>query len=100
MIPAIRWATGISFSMPRPSPFPGSIFYDRGDKLWKMWFINQGPDYASMPANQGRGVPVYDGFGMMDIQAMHCTTAQMREIHPERVTPKRFTPQYMRAVGK
>lgn len=75
--------------------------YDRGDKLWKMWFINQGPDYASMPANQGRGVPVYDGFGMMDIQAMHCTTAQMRtEIHPERVTPKRFTPQYMRAVGK
>ncbi|MCB1678890.1 MAG: DUF1329 domain-containing protein [Halioglobus sp.] len=75
--------------------------YDRGDKLWKMWFIGQGPDYASLPANQGQGVPVYDGFGMMDIQAMHCTTGQFKtEIHPDRVTPKRFTPQYLRAVGK
>jgi len=75
--------------------------YDRGDKLWKMWFIAQGPDYASLPANQGKGVPVYDGFGMMDVQAMHCTTGHFRtEIHPERVTIDRFTPQYMRAVGR
>jgi len=75
--------------------------YDRGDKLWKMWFIGQGPDYAHLPENKGRGVPVYDGFGMMDIQAMHCTTGHFRtEIHPERVTTKRFTPQYLRAVGK
>ncbi len=75
--------------------------YDRGGELWKMWFIAQGPDSASLPANQGRGVPVYDGFGMMDIQAMHCTTGHFRvEIHPERVTTKRFTPQYLRATGK
>jgi uncharacterized protein DUF1329 len=75
--------------------------YDRGGELWKMWFIGQGPDYAHLPENKGRGVPVYDGFGMMDIQAMHCTTGHFRtEIHPERVNTKRFTPQYMRAVGK
>ena len=75
--------------------------YDRGGKLWKMWFIGQGPDYAHIPENKDRGVPVYDGFGMMDIQAMHCTTGHFRtEIHPERVDTKRFTPQYLRAVGK
>jgi len=75
--------------------------YDRGGELWKMWFIGQGPDYAHLPENKGRGVPVYDGFGMMDIQAMHCTTGHFRtEIHPERVNTKRFSPQYMRAVGK
>ena len=75
--------------------------YDRGGELWKMWFIGQGPDYAHIPENKDRGVPVYDGFGMMDIQAMHCTTGHFRtEIHPERVDTKRFTPQYLRAVGK
>ena len=75
--------------------------YDRGGELWKMWFIGQGPDYAHLPENKDRGVPVYDGFGMMDIQAMHCTTGHFRtEIHPERVNTKRFSPQYMRAVGK
>lgn len=75
--------------------------YDRGDKLWKMWFIGQGPDYAHLPQNKGQGVPIYDAFGMLDIQAMHCTTGQFRtEIHPERVDIRRFTPQYLRAVGK
>jgi hypothetical protein len=75
--------------------------YDRADKLWKMWFIGQGDYNNSLPENKDLGVPIYDSFGMMDIQAMHCTTGQFRtEIHPERVTTKRFTPQYLRAVGR
>jgi hypothetical protein len=75
--------------------------YDRGGQLWKMWFIGQGPDYAHLEYNKGKGVPVYDGFGMMDIQAMHCTTGHFRtQIHPEHVTVDIFTPQYMRAVGR
>jgi hypothetical protein len=75
--------------------------YDRADKLWKMWFIGQGPYDSHLPRHKGIGVPIYDGFGMMDIQAMHCTTGQFRtEIHPPEVDTKRFTPQYMRAVGR
>jgi len=75
--------------------------YDRADKLWKMWFIGQGPYDTHLDRHKGIGVPVYDGFGMIDLQAMHCTTGQFRtEIHPDHVTPKVFTPQYMRAVGR
>ena len=75
--------------------------YDRADKLWKMWFIGQGPADSHLPQHKGIGVPIYDGFSMMDIQAMHCTTGGFRtEIHPEDVDTKRFTPQYMRAVGR
>jgi hypothetical protein len=74
--------------------------YDRADKLWKMWFIGQGrPEHT--PHQKDQTLPIYDSFGMMDIQAMHCTTGQFRtEIHPEEVDTKRFTPQYLRAVGR
>ncbi len=75
--------------------------YDRADKLWKMWFIGQGHYDHHLPRHKDMGVPVYDSFGMFDLQAMHCTTAQFRsEIHPESVTTKMFTPQYLRAVGR
>lgn len=75
--------------------------YDRADKLWKMWFISQSDSNAHLARHKDIGVPIYDGFGMMDIQAMHCTTGQFRtEIHPEDVTTKMFTPQYLRASGR
>jgi len=75
--------------------------YDRAKKLWKMWFINQSPYDAHLPRHQGIGVPIYDGFGMLDIQAMHCTTGQFRtEIHPPEVVPRVFSPQYLRTIGR
>ena len=75
--------------------------YDRADKLWKMWFIGQGDYNSHLPEHKGIGVPVYDGFGMMDVQAMHCTTGHFRTtIHPEDVNTKMFTPQYLRATGR
>jgi len=75
--------------------------HDRSDKLWKMWFITQNHFDSHLPRHKDIGVPVYDGFGMMDVQAMHCTTAQMRsEIHPGTFDTKSFTPQYLRVTGR
>ena len=80
---------------------PRIVIYDRAGKMWKTWFINETHSDNHLPANKGKDISVYDGFSMMDLQAMHCTTGQFRtELDPEVNIPRTFTPQYLRAKGR
>lgn len=80
---------------------PRIVIYDRAGKMWKTWFINETHSDNHLPANKGKDISVYDGFSMMDLQAMHCTTGQFRtELDPEINLPRTFTPQYLRAKGR
>jgi hypothetical protein len=80
---------------------PRIVIYDRAGKMWKTWFINSTHSDNHLPVNKGKDISVYDGFSMMDLQAMHCTTGQFRtELDPEINLPRTFTPQYLRAKGR
>lgn len=80
---------------------PRIVIYDRAGKMWKTWFINETHSDNHLPANKGKDISVYDGFSMMDLQAMHCTTGQFRtELDPKINLPRTFTPQYLRAKGR
>lgn len=80
---------------------PRIVIYDRAGKMWKTWFINETHSDNHLAVNKGKDISVYDGFSMMDLQAMHCTTGQFRtELDPEINLPRTFTPQYLRAKGR
>lgn len=80
---------------------PRIVIYDRAGEMWKTWFINSTHSDNHLPVNKGKDISVYDGFSMMDLQAMHCTTGQFRtELDPEINLPRTFTPQYLRAKGR
>ncbi|MCP4042699.1 MAG: DUF1329 domain-containing protein [Gammaproteobacteria bacterium] len=80
---------------------PRIVIYDRAGEMWKTWFINETHSDTHLPVNKGKDISVYDGFSMMDLQAMHCTTGQFRtELDPAVNIPRTFTPQYLRAKGR
>lgn len=80
---------------------PRTIIYDRAGKYWKSWMIGQAHPDHHLAINKGSGVSVDDSFGMMDVQAMHCTTGQFKGIvDPNLNKPKMFKVQYMRTSGK
>jgi len=83
------------------STLPRTVVFDRQGKYWKSWMIGQAHPDSHLPANKGSGVAIDDAFGMMDIQAMHCTTGQFKGIvDPKLVKKKQFRVQYMRSFGK
>ena len=80
---------------------PRTIIYDRAGKYWKSWMIGQAHPDHHLAINKGSGVSVDDSFGMMDVQAMHCTTGQFKGIvDPSLNKPKMFKVQHMRIKGK
>lgn len=81
--------------------FSRTVSFDRAGKLWKTWLIGEShPDYH-LKINKGSGIPQWDAFTMIDTQAMHCTTGQFHSNNdPKQVSPKMFTPQYLRKRGK
>ena len=81
--------------------FPRILIYDRGGKLWKTMFINVSSADAHLPVNKAKDIGVYDGFSMIDLQAMRCTTGQMRTVlDPEINVPGTFTTEYLQAQGR
>jgi len=91
----IHFMDAQTFTLPR------TVIYDRQGKYWKSWMIGQAHPDSHLPVNKGSGVAVDDAFGMMDIQAMHCTTGQFKGIvDPKLVKKKQFSVQYMRSFGK
>ncbi|HFB63958.1 MAG TPA: DUF1329 domain-containing protein [Aeromonadales bacterium] len=91
----IHYVDAQTFTLPR------TIIYDRAGKYWKSWMIGQANPEHHLPINKGSGVSIDDSFGMMDVQAMHCTTGQFKGIvDPELNPPKMFKVQYMRVQGK
>ncbi|HEY5789583.1 MAG TPA: DUF1329 domain-containing protein, partial [Gammaproteobacteria bacterium] len=80
---------------------PRIVIYDRAGKIWKTWFINHTGSDQHLDSNKGKNVSIYDGFGMIDLQAQHCTTGQFRtQIDPPENDTKSFTPQYLRTRGQ
>lgn len=80
---------------------PRTLIYDRKGELWKSWFICQAHPDHHLAKNKGSGVSIDDCFGMMDVQAQHCTTGQFKgQIDPALNPASLFTVQSLRAKGK
>jgi hypothetical protein len=81
--------------------FSRTVSYDRAGKLWKTWLIGESHPDHHLEINKGSGIAQWDSFTMIDTQANHCTTGQFHAHNdPEQVSPKQFTPQYLRKRGK
>ncbi len=91
----IHYVDAQTFTLPR------TIIYDRAGKYWKSWMICQAhPDYH-LAKNKGSGVSIDDCFGMMDVQAQHCTTGQFKGIIDPALNPTdKFTVQNLRSSGR
>ena len=80
---------------------PRTIIYDRAGKYWKSWMICQAHPDFHLAKNKGSGVSIDDCFGMMDVQANHCTTGQFKgQIDPAMNPKELFTVQNMRSTGR
>jgi len=80
---------------------PRTIIYDRAGKYWKSWMIGQAHPDHHLEKNKGSGVSIDDNFGMMDVQAGHCTTGQFKgQIDPSLNPVDKFTVQNLRSAGR
>jgi len=80
---------------------PRTVIYDRAGKYWKSWMIGQAHPDHHLPKNKGTGVSIDDSFGMMDVQAGHCTTGQFKgQVDPSLNPVDKFTVQNLRSSGR
>ncbi len=78
-----------------------TIIYDRSGNYWKSWMICQAHPDHHLAKNKGTGVSIDDCFGMMDVQAQHCTTGQFKgQVDPKMSPKKLFSVQQLRAAGR
>lgn len=75
--------------------------YDRADVLWKSLMVGQAhPDYYDS-LGMGKGISFFDTFAIIDNQAHHCTTGQLRmEANSPSAEKEMFSVQHMRATGR
>lgn len=91
----VHFVDAQTFTLPRTN------IYDRAGKLWKTWMIGQAHPDHHLPKNKGTGVSIDDSFGMIDLQASHCTTGQFKgQLDPKLNPTSLFTVQNMRATGR
>lgn len=91
----VHYMDAQTFTIPRTN------VYDRTGKLWKAFVIGQAHPDSHLPKNHGSGVSIDDGVTMIDVQAMHCTTAQFKgQVDPSLTPTSLFTVQNMRATGR
>jgi len=91
----IHYVDAQTFTLPR------TIIYDRKGDYWKSWMICQAHPDHHLAKNKGTGVSIDDCFGMMDVQAQHCTTGQFKgQVDPALNPKKKFTVQNLRATGR
>jgi len=91
----LHYVDAQTFTLPR------TMIYDRKGDLWKSWTIGQAHPDHHLPKNKGSGVSIDDSFSMVDLQAGHCTTGQMKgQLDPEMNPKSLFTVQNMRAKGR
>lgn len=91
----VHYMDAQTFTIPRTN------IYDRTDKLWKTFIIGQAHPDTHLPSNKGSGVSIDDAAAMIDVQAMHCTTAQFKgQVDPSLNPTSLFTVQNMRATGR
>ena len=79
---------------------PRTISYDRKGTMWKSFQISQAHPDHHLEANKGSGVSIDDAVTMVDVQAMHCTTAQFKgQVDPSLTPVSMFSVQHMRRTG-
>ncbi|WP_059396293.1 DUF1329 domain-containing protein [Pseudomonas putida] len=77
-----------------------TISYDRKGAQRKTFTIGKAHPDHHLPKNKGTGVALDDSFSMIDVQAMHCTTGQLKgQVDPTLSPPEIFSVQHMRATG-
>ncbi len=82
------------------APVLGRI-YDRGGKLWKLSVIAASSSELHAPTNKDWQGLITEAVGMVDIQAQHCTTLQLKSRQaPEPLKHRSFTTQHMRSQGR
>ena len=80
---------------------PRTNIYDSKGDLWKTWTIGQSHPDHHLPKNKGTGVAIDDSFSMIDVQAQHCTTGEMKgHVDPNMSPQVTFTVQNMRSSGR
>ena len=90
----VHYVDAQTFTLPR------TLIYDRKGDLWKSWMICQAHPDHHLAKNKGSGVSIDDCFGMMDVQAKHCTTGQFKgQIDPKLNPTSKFTVQNLRTSG-
>jgi hypothetical protein len=90
----VHYVDAQTFTLPR------TLIYDRKGELWKSWMICQAHPDSHLAKNKGTGVSIDDCFGMMDVQAQHCTTGQFKgQVDPALNPTKKFTVQHLRSGG-
>jgi hypothetical protein len=91
----VHYVDAQTFTLPR------TLIYDRKGDLWKSWMICQAHPDHHLAKNKGTGVSIDDCFGMMDVQAKHCTTGQFKgQIDPKLNPTSKFTVQNLRVSGQ
>ena len=71
--------------------------YDRKGELWKAFSVGKSHPDHHLPINKGSGIGIDDGVIMVDVQAKHCTTAQLKgQVDPKKAPPSLFQVQNLR----
>ncbi len=74
-----------------------SSIFDRRGALWKTAILAKSHPDHHLPANLDSGSPIADAASMIDVQAMHCSTAQFKELAvPALSVPAMFEVQSLR----
>jgi len=74
-----------------------TLIYDRRGSLWKMAILAKSHPDHHLPANRGSGTPIADAGAMIDVQALHCSTAQFKALAvPAQVSQASFQVQSLR----
>ncbi len=74
--------------------------YDRAKRLWKLGIIGVS-DSRHYPDSAGWHGGIFETVSMIDLQAEHCTTIQLRpRIPKEPLSPNQFSVQQLRSKGR
>ena len=75
--------------------------YDRPGKLWKLGIVAISHSGFHTPENANWQGAIVDGVSMIDLQARHCTTLQIKSrMAPKPLRNKTFTTAYLRQMGR
>jgi len=96
-------AKRLNFLDVETAAFLYSEIYDGAERPWKLFVIPYvHPETNPYPENHDAGSLLWSQPGLVDIQNEHCTTLHFNTINndPELTDRSRFTPQYLRKVGR
>jgi len=77
------------------------LIYDNAGKLWKLSIAAMSHSGFHAPQNATWQGVINDGVSMIDLQANHCTTLQIKsQLSAKPLSHRHFTVQHLRAMGR